>query len=442
MAEILLNPEQRLQLEALLRENLSEPQNRRARLLLLLDEGIPTRDAAQAVGISPGRARHWRSLFHRLGMQIFPVEARGAPLAEEAEPPKRVENPPEPHPTPPETQATPRGGMIRQTFDEFLAAATDLRSPGVQPDDNLAEAGRKVMRYHFAQMLLHEAGTRLGEDIEELHDMRVATRRMRAAFEVFEAAFSQKATKPLLKGLRNTGRSLGKVRDLDVFVEKAQHYMETLPEEKRAGLQPLLQSWAEQRQAAQLDLIEYLDGPKYARFKADFFAFVNTPGAGAREASGGGFAPNRVREIVPVLIYTRLASVRAFESILDTASLEQFHALRIEFKKLRYTVEFFREVLGKEAKAIIDDLKGVQDHLGDLNDAQVATRILDDFLTKWDQEQNKFPVSQRQSPEAILTYMIYRYNERQRLMHSFRDTWAYFNRPEFQQNLALAIATL
>ena len=54
--------------------------------------------------------------------------------------------------------------------------------------DPLAEAGRKIMRYHFAQVIKHEPGTRLGEDIEALHDMRVATRRLRASFDVFQDA--------------------------------------------------------------------------------------------------------------------------------------------------------------------------------------------------------------------------------------------------------------
>jgi CHAD domain-containing protein len=76
--------------------------------------------------------------------------------------------------------------------------------------------------------------------------------------------------------------------------------------------------------------------------------------------------------LAPLLIYTRLASVRAFNAILPDASIEQLHGLRIEFKKLRYTIEFFREVLGEEARAVIDDLKALQDHLGDLNDAQGA----------------------------------------------------------------------
>ncbi len=49
----------------------------------------------------------------------------------------------------------------------------------------MSEAGRKTFRFHFRRMVYNEPGTRLGEDIEAMHDMRVATRRMRAAFRVF-----------------------------------------------------------------------------------------------------------------------------------------------------------------------------------------------------------------------------------------------------------------
>jgi CHAD domain-containing protein len=186
----------------------------------------------------------------------------------------------------------------------------------------------------------------------------------------------------------------------------------------------------------------YLDSSKYAEFKEDFLRFVSTPGTGARKPSSTDLLPSRAGDIAPILIYTRLASVRAFNSILETASLEQFHALRIEFKKLRYTVEFFREVLGEESKLVINDLKMIQDHLGDLNDAHVATQILRDFLLVWEKEQDQLPVAQRKSPEPILAYLTFRYNELQRLMQSFQETWQHFNRPEFQQNLAQAVAGL
>ena len=63
------------------------------------------------------------------------------------------------------------------------------KTPGVLADDHLAEAARKVLRFHLARMITREAGTRAGKDPEELHGMRVATRRQRAAWRVFGDAF-------------------------------------------------------------------------------------------------------------------------------------------------------------------------------------------------------------------------------------------------------------
>ena len=90
------------------------------------------------------------------------------------------------------------------------------------PDEAMSEAGRKAMYTHFLKMLANEAGTRLGEDIEALHDMRVSTRRMRAAYRIFADYYDPKIFAPFNKGLRRTGAMLGAVRDLDVLLEKAE----------------------------------------------------------------------------------------------------------------------------------------------------------------------------------------------------------------------------
>ena len=272
--------------------------------------------------------------------------------------------------------------------------------------------------------------------------MRVATRRMRAAFEVFEGAFTQKAVKSQLKGLRATGRALGRVRDQDVFMEKANRYAETLPEERRPGLQPLLQAWMKSREEARTVMVKYLDSGAYKNFKERFDVFVNTPGAGARSIKNPFPTPHLVRDVTPALIYERFASVRAFDTVINTATLEQFHALRIEFKKLRYTLEFFREVLGPEAGAVIEEIKAMQDHLGDLNNAQVATQILRDFLLEWDTQQAALPVVERTAPAPVLDYLAVRYAERQNLEQTFRQAWERFNQPELHQNLAQAVSVL
>jgi CHAD domain-containing protein len=324
--------------------------------------------------------------------------------------------------------------------DERLKELLGKTKPGIEPEDELAEAGRKVMGYHFAQMLLHEAGTRLGEDIEELHDMRVATRRMRAAFEVFGEAFDRKAVKTHLKGLRATGRALGRVRDLDVFMEKAQQYLESVPQEERSGLDPLLSLWELERQEDREKMLAYLDSEEYSTFKRKFLKFVSTPGMGAKKVDPS--IPNQVNLITPILVYTRLAAVRSYGPLLKSATIEQLHALRIEFKKLRYTVEFFSEVLGKETKDLITDIKKLQDHLGDLNDADVACSILRQFIDSWEANQVHLPIVERENPEPVVAYLASKHAERYFLTTTFEEAWQDFDKPETRSRIASAVSVL
>ncbi len=313
---------------------------------------------------------------------------------------------------------------------------------GIASDDPLSEAARKVMRFHFARVLAYEDGTRLGEDIEALHDMRVATRRLRAAFEVFGDGFERGALKAHLIGLRAAGRALGKVRDLDVFMEKAQAYLDSLPDEQRHSLDPLLDAWQEQRQQARDEMLAYLDSVDYENFKWKFNLFLQTPYAGALHFPPDQPVPQRVRELAPILIYTRLAAVRAYEPLLKDASVELLHALRIDFKKLRYTVEYFREVLGEQAEMVIEEIKTLQDHLGDLNDAEVAAKILNDFVIANDQQQASLPIEERRSLEGVVAYMAARHAERHRLISTFGEAWKRFNRRTLRRSLASAVANL
>lgn len=425
MNDTLLTPDQKNQVEQFTVDPLPTLQ-RRARLLLLYHTGLSTREVAAQLPLSPSQTRYWRRQFQLRGLAIFPVthkvngEGEGDPVVvEKIESLTQSDNQP-----------------IELPFPLPLAAA------GLLPDDTMAEAGRKTMLLNFAEMLSHEQGTRLGQDSEELHDMRVATRRMRAAFAVFEAAFSPAIIQKHLKGLRLTGRALGHARDMDVILAKAIHYLDELPPEARAGMQPLVEFWQIERVQARTDMLSYLDSPKYTRFIRKFNIFVQTPGSGARPIREIPPTPHRVKEVAPALIYARLEAVRAYDTILPNATIAQLHALRIEFKRFRYTVEFFREVLGKQNREIISELKSVQDHLGDLHDADVACLIMRQFLTEWDGRQAEFPLAERLNPQPILAYLSQQSAELHRLMVSFPQAWERFNRPDFRLNLALAVAEL
>ncbi len=342
---------------------------------------------------------------------------------------------------------------------ELPTATVELLSrPGIEPDDPMSEAGRKTLRFHYRRMLDNEPGTRLDEDIEALHDMRVATRRMRAAFRVFGEYYQPKEAAPYLKGLKRTGRALGPVRDLDVFRDKVRAYLSTLPESQQGSLDGFLTTLEAQRKAARERMITYLDGEKYARFRDRFGQFVETEGMGSRPVTfkGDDPVPYRVRHVAPMTIYQRLAAVRAYDewvsipwTDLPDPPLERLHALRIACKRLRYALEFFDEVLGPSTKALIKEIVTMQDHLGDLQDAVVARRLLREYLQRGTWGPSVAPGADGEplldkplDAAGVGAYLAAKQAELEHLLDTFPQAWQRITGIELSQRVAEAVVVL
>ena len=325
-----------------------------------------------------------------------------------------------------------------------LQQHTSSKKPGLTADDTMAEAARKTLYFHFKRMVNHEAGTRRGEDIEELHDMRVATRRMRAATRVFGNYMDMKTIKPFAKKLRRVGRTLGAVRDLDVFKQKAQAYIDTLPSQRQDELEPLLSVMDKEHQKAREQMLNLFDSDYYERFKKRFAKFLKRPGTASLPELGshGELLPQQVRLVLPVVIYQQLANVRAYEELIKgpEVSLERLHRLRIAFKGLRYTLEFFREVLHPDTAQVIEEIKAVQDHLGDLQDAVVTCNILRDFLTwgTWGQRESTGQITQFKPVIApgVVMYLSARQTELQQLVKTFPAAWTKIQQAGFFKKVA------
>ena len=171
----------------------------------------------------------------------------------------------------------------------------------IEPDDLMSEAGRKVMGRQFQKMMTNEPGTRLGQDPEALHDMRVATRRMRAAFRVFGEYYNRNEIKSYEQGLKATGRALGPVRDLDVFMEKVQAYVDTLAPDAQGRLDRLWSILVERREVGRGQMLTYLDQDSYRQFKDEFALFCETEGMASRpvDMEAVEIKPYRVRDVAP-----------------------------------------------------------------------------------------------------------------------------------------------
>ena len=261
---------------------------------------------------------------------------------------------------------------------------TEAGPTEIGPAMTLGGVAFAVLRRQFAEMRAHEPGTRIGEDPEELHDMRVATRRMRAALRLFEGALPERA-KWFREELRWLAGSLGDVRDLDVQIHRLETWREEADGESSDSLGKILGVVKKRRAEARGRMLEALDSARYERLEASFGGMLRRgPGTERELAQGNGRAPEGepVTSAAPALISARYRKWRKAAGRLDESSPpDDFHDLRKKGKRLRYALEFVSEVYGKPVAGLVSTLKALQDDLGDHQDAVVAAETLRELGT-------------------------------------------------------------
>ena len=308
----------------------------------------------------------------------------------------------------------------------------DTRTPGIRPEDPWAEAGRKVLGFHLAKMLARVPGVVAGEDAEEVHAMRVAARRMRAAWRVFGDGFERDEVRRYRGELRDIGASLGAVRDLDVLIGILVAYSVQRSARQRAGLQSLLAAWRSDREGRRVELVEVLGSERFAAFIGDYETFAGTPGHAAQILPP--HAPGLVRNRMPATIWGAYQDVWAFDGDLQAADLATLHQLRIAAKWLRYTLEFVREALEPEATALIRPVVALQDHLGDQHDQHVAAELAREFVTTSECSPAEL--------KAIGRFTAYLDGDVERLRRTIRSTWPPIAGSRYRRSLGRAVARL
>ena len=389
--------------------------------------------ATLARGGRPARTRSRPATSDPAGSASSPVPGPASTSESTSESTTEPAPAPVSEPDPP-TAAGPNGEPPEEEAAERPKLVVG-KTPGVTRDDLLAEAGRKVLRFHLARMLAREEGTRTGIRIEDLHAMRVATRRMRAAWRVFGDSFRLDRTRRMRRRLRELATRLGAVRDLDVLIEAAEAHRASLAEADAAAFAPLVRAWSENREVARLLLVRELDSGAYTRLVEEYRIFVMAEGA-AVLAPASPVAPHRVRDTAGSRIWLAYEQVRGYEGVLRWADLETIHQLRIAGKWLRYTLEFFREALGPEVDQLIPRVVALQDHLGLLHDADVTIALARQFLVS-----NAGRLDPAET-EVIAAYLQGRERELERLRRTIGAPWRGVNGVAFRRLLGRAVSRL
>jgi CHAD domain-containing protein len=286
--------------------------------------------------------------------------------------------------------------------------ALDLPAPRKPEPPQRGDPAGSHLRYILGRqldiMMSRDPGVRLGGDIEDVHQMRVATRRLRSVLRVARPLLEPDWEKRLRDKLGWLGRRLGEARDLDVQIDhfKAQSH-EDKPHD-RTQLETFISSLEKKRGKVQRRLMHHLQRPRYVALINRLIAAVQEP----------AIVPNDVR--LPDLAGQAFKKLRQAVKRLDhSASDDKWHRVRIQTKRARYAAELSEWCSGRTARRFIDKIKLIQDQLGDIQDAVIAETHLRQFLSR-----NKG----RKRLPFLANQMIQRQRRRRRqAKHAFFSTW-------------------
>jgi CHAD domain-containing protein len=297
-------------------------------------------------------------------------------------------------------------GATAGDFRPKLFRALGLPGPTAEP---VAAGGgpvdrlKAVLGQQLALVVAHDPGTRLGSDPEDLHHMRVATRRLRAVLRAARPMLDAAWVEPLREELRWLGAALGPVRDLDVMCRHLAGEIASLEPSDARGGRRLLRLLDRERQEARRAMLDALRSDRYLRLLDALEDAARRPKVVDPEVS------------LPAIAAEEFQSLRrAVEELGETPDDQALHEVRIKGKRARYAAELAEPLVGRPATRFIKRAKVFQDVLGEHQDAAVASQRLRDLAGR-----------ARSAPAALVAGRLIE-RERQRrdaARAAFADEW-------------------
>jgi CHAD domain-containing protein len=251
------------------------------------------------------------------------------------------------------------------------APAPEFTPTAVDASMSIVEVALANLRRYLSAWHLHEPGARLGDNPEELHDLRVAARRLDAILRQFRSSLpaSFLRIRPTLKIVL---RALGDSRDLDVALSELKTFSRELPKSDRDSVEPLKRHLVSERGRARARMLSVLDSASVQKDLQELTSLLTAHSAASQQSS-----PELALNVAPELIRRRYRKVRKGADLLTSdSSIEAYHEVRGYVKKLRYALEAVAVLYGKPADEMLRTLRRWQEKLGVQQDAAVASRRL------------------------------------------------------------------
>ena len=250
-----------------------------------------------------------------------------------------------------------------------------------EPDASYALFGAEALLKRLQALTQEMDGVRLAQDIECVHRMRVASRRLRNALALFEECMPRKKLPDWQKQIRRITRALGTVRDTDVQIDWLDEILRDLADARhKAGIERLRLRLRQRREQLQADVVHTLDQLVASQVVGEMEQTLRQDLVQARLGQVKADSPY-VYARAHAAIALRLEEFLAYETcVRQPEQVEELHAMRIAAKRLRYTLEVFAPLYEDNLKEPLKAAREAQDVLGDIHDCDVWGQYLPQFM--------------------------------------------------------------
>lgn len=298
-------------------------------------------------------------------------------------------------------------------------------------DKNVQRIACQYIGTQLGRLMDHLQGARAAEDAEDIHQTRVACRRLRSALDVFSDCFDPQRLGLWKKRLRKLLKSFGQARDLDVqikFLEKRLADIEDAHKTCRAGIKRMLLRWRQRRDSIQSKIVRRIDKIHKDHVMTNIHLEVERILFELRSET----VPESNTAVIKRFgqqIQNRVHDLLSREGCLERPDdIEEHHAMRIAAKKLRYTLEICDAAIQDRLKATLKKVKKIQTLLGDLHDCDIWDSDIQQFIGTEHKRTIDFFGDSKPFKRILPGLELLQSECRNRRKEVFHETYEYFAR--------------